>query len=79
MMGWITPAIHGHYAEASSRWIPDPKAALNFGVVPFEAFFDIQRPREIKMTWRTVDFHPAMSDPRFDFNFNLDPKEPNCW
>ena len=73
--GWLTPAIHGHYAEAFVKMDPRPEGHFElWGGAVRGQFLDIQRPREVQMTWRTVDFLPTMSDSKVRLQFMPQPK-----
>lgn len=73
--GWLTPAIHGHYAEAFVKMDPRPEGRFElWGGAVRGQFLDIQRHREIKMTWRTVDFLPSMLDSQVSLQFQPQPK-----
>ncbi|MGC6510322.1 MAG: SRPBCC domain-containing protein [Myxococcota bacterium] len=73
--GWITPAVHGHYAEAFVKMDPRPEGRFElWGGAVRGQFIDLQRPKEIRMTWRTVDFLPSMSDSKVRLQFQANPK-----
>lgn len=68
--GWLTPSVHGHYAEAFVKMDPKPEGFFElWGGAVTGQFLDLQRPTEINMTWRTVDFLPSMKSTRVRLQF----------
>lgn len=73
--GWLTPSIHGHYAEALVQMEPKPEGRYElWGGSVFGQFLDIQRPREIRMSWKTVDFLPNMLPTTVQLQFQRVPR-----